>query len=213
MSKFVWQGDSQDLLTSHKTLDLTSNLEVRAANGHGAENAVSSSSSNARSVLTIAFQFPFESNLHENVATMARQYVRSVISSVQRVATAISPSGLSPTMGPKASPEALTLAHWICQSYRYSTTTPTSYDYRLVRPVLLILEVGIYFCIFCSFHVGTELIRSECVGGDSVLKSLWQHQDAILCCSLKVCACFLIFRLLECIKLPLRVLKTWEYLL
>lgn len=52
---------------------------------------------------------------------MARQYVRSVISSVQRVAMAISPSGLSSAVGPKlsqGSPEALTLAHWICQSYR-----------------------------------------------------------------------------------------------
>lgn len=57
----------------------------------------------------------------ENIAAMARQYVRSVISSVQRVAMAISPSGLSPTVGPKlspGSPEAATLAHWICQSYR-----------------------------------------------------------------------------------------------
>lgn len=80
-----------------------------------------SSSHGLRSVLTIAFQFPFESNLQDNVATMARQYVRSVISSVQRVAMAISPSGLGPAVGPKlspGSPEALTLAQWICQSYR-----------------------------------------------------------------------------------------------
>ncbi|XP_057781805.1 homeobox-leucine zipper protein REVOLUTA-like [Salvia miltiorrhiza] len=153
-------GDSHDVLASHKTLDLTSSLEVGPATSHGAENA--GSSCNARSVLTIAFQFPFESNLHDNVATMARQYVRSVISSVQRVATAISPSGLSPTAGPKvspASPEALTLAHWICQSY--------------------------------SYHVGTELLRSDSVGGDSVLKTLWHHQDAILCCSLKALPVFI----------------------
>ncbi|KAL1544136.1 homeobox-leucine zipper protein REVOLUTA-like isoform X2 [Salvia divinorum] len=147
-------GDSRDLLTSHKTLDLTSSLEVGPAASHGAENA--GSSYNARSVLTIAFQFQFESNLHDNVATMARQYVRSVISSVQRVATAISPSGLSPTTGPNVSPvspEAQTLAHWICQSY--------------------------------SYHMGTELLRSESMGDGSVLKTLWHHQDAILCCSLK----------------------------
>ncbi|XP_041992307.1 homeobox-leucine zipper protein REVOLUTA-like isoform X1 [Salvia splendens] len=147
-------GDAQDELTLHKTLDLTSSLEVGPATSHGAENTGSSYS--ARAVLTIAFQFPFESNLHDNVATMACQYVRSVISSVQRVATAISPSGLSPTAGPKVSPvspEAQTLAHWICQSY--------------------------------SYHVGTELLRSDSIGGDSVLKTLWHHQDAILCCSLK----------------------------
>ncbi|MBA0728824.1 hypothetical protein Golax_001691, partial [Gossypium laxum] len=35
------------------------------------------------------------------------------------------------------------------------------------------------------FHLGEELLKSESLGGDSVLKNLWQHQDAILCCSLK----------------------------
>ncbi|KAL8525439.1 hypothetical protein ACS0TY_014884 [Phlomoides rotata] len=148
-------GDSQDVLTSHKTLDLTSSLEVGPATSRAAENA-SSSSYNARSVLTIAFQFPFESGLQDNVAVMARQYVHSVISSVQRVATAISPSGSGPTVGPKvspASPEAVTLAHWICQSY--------------------------------SFHMGTELLSPDSSSSESVLKTLWHHQDAILCCSLK----------------------------
>uniref|UniRef100_A0A9I9EET6 Uncharacterized protein n=1 Tax=Cucumis melo TaxID=3656 RepID=A0A9I9EET6_CUCME len=32
---------------------------------------------------------------------------------------------------------------------------------------------------------GTELVTSESVDGDSVLKHLRNHQDAILCCSLK----------------------------
>ncbi|KAL0418207.1 UNVERIFIED_CONTAM: Homeobox-leucine zipper protein REVOLUTA [Sesamum radiatum] len=153
-------GDSLDVLTSHKTLDLASSLEVGPATSNSAENA--STSYNARSVLTIAFQFPFESNLQDNVATMARQYVRSVVSSVQRVAMAITPSGLSPTVGPKlspGSPEALTLAHWICQSY--------------------------------SYHLGTELLRADSMSGESVLKTLWHHQDAILCCSLKALPVFI----------------------
>lgn len=80
-----------------------------------------SSSQNTRSVLTIAFQFPFDSAMQDNVVIMARQYVRSVISSVQRVAMAISPSGINSAVGTKlspGSPEAVTLAHWICQSYR-----------------------------------------------------------------------------------------------
>lgn len=53
---------------------------------------------------------------------MARQYVRSVVGSVQRVAMAISPSPRGAHLGPKplpGSPEALTLAQWICRSYRY----------------------------------------------------------------------------------------------
>lgn len=113
------QPDTQDTVTANRTLDLTSSLEVGPVSSQGAGDAQSSHGS--RSVLTIAFQFPFESNLQDNVATMARQYVRSVISSVQRVAMAISPTGLGPTVGPKlspGSPEALTLANWICQSYR-----------------------------------------------------------------------------------------------
>ncbi|KAM7279459.1 hypothetical protein ACFE04_006593 [Oxalis oulophora] len=146
-------AEKNDPAITNRTLDLTSSLEV----GPTTNNATGETSTgHARSVLTIAFQFPFESNLQNNVATMARQYVRSVISSVQRVALAISPSGISPALGSKlspGSPEALTLANWICQSYRY--------------------------------YLGSELLGSVSVGVDAMLKSLWHHQDAILCCSLK----------------------------
>ncbi|PRQ33541.1 putative transcription factor & lipid binding Homobox-WOX family [Rosa chinensis] len=147
-------SDSKDAMATHRTLDLTSSLEVGSTTNHNAGDL--NSFHNARSVLTIAFQFPFESSLQDNVASMARQYVRNVISSVQRVAMAISPSGLSPSVGPKlspSSPEALTLANWICQSY--------------------------------SYHIGAELLQPDSLGGDSMLKHLWHHQDAILCCSLK----------------------------
>ncbi|KAB5540675.1 hypothetical protein DKX38_013649 [Salix brachista] len=163
----VIQKDVQEALTTNRTLDLTSSLEVGLATNHA---SVDGSSCHLRSVLTIAFQFPFESNLQDNVATMARQYVRSVISSVQRVATAISPSGLNPALGPKlsaGSPEALTLAHWICQSYWQ------------VPPQVL-----------SCYHLGAELLRSDSVGGDSVLKHLWHHPDAILCCSLEALPVF-----------------------
>ncbi|KAJ7981003.1 Homeobox-leucine zipper protein like [Quillaja saponaria] len=147
-------GDKKDAVTSHRTLDLTSGLDVGPATNHAAGDT--SPCNNTRSVLTIAFQFPFESSLQDNVASMARQYVRSVISSVQRVAMAISPSGISPAVGPKlspGSPEAHTLTQWICQSY--------------------------------SYYLGAELLTSDALGGDSVLKHLWHHPDAILCCSLK----------------------------
>lgn len=113
------QGDLKDALgTAHRTLDLTSSLEVGPSTNNGTSDALSCQ--NMRSVLIIAFQFPFDNNLADSVANMARQYVRSVINSVQRVAMAISPSGLSPSVSPKlspGSPEALTLAQWICQSY------------------------------------------------------------------------------------------------
>lgn len=72
--------------------------------------------------MTIAFQFAFEMHLQESVTAMARQYVRSIISSVQRVALALSPSHVGSNASLRSqpgTPEAQTLARWICQSYRY----------------------------------------------------------------------------------------------
>lgn len=42
------------------------------------------------------------------------------------------------------------------------------------------------FLISHSNCFATELLRSESLTGDLVLKHLWHHPDAILCCSLKV---------------------------
>lgn len=110
----------QEASSPNRTLDLASALEIGPA-GNRASNDYSSNSSCMRSVMTIAFEFAFESHMQEHVATMARQYVRSIISSVQRVALALSPSHLSSQAGlrtPLGTPEAQTLARWICQSYR-----------------------------------------------------------------------------------------------
>ncbi|KAL1358858.1 hypothetical protein HN51_004099 [Arachis hypogaea] len=142
-----------DTPTTTRTLDLASTLEVGSGNTRAAGEA---DDYNLRSVLTIAFQFTFENHLRDNVAAMARQYVRSVVGSVQRVAMAIAPSRLSTQLGPKSlpgSPEALTLARWISRSYRV--------------------------------HTGSDLFRVESTAGDAILKQLWQHSDAIMCCSVK----------------------------
>ncbi|MQM09477.1 hypothetical protein Taro_042350 [Colocasia esculenta] len=40
------------------------------------------------------------------------------------------------------------------------------------------------------FHMGVELLQSGGETGDSLLKMLWHHQDAILCCSLKAMPVF-----------------------
>lgn len=105
----------------NRTLDLASALEV-GSGGNRAAGEAELCNYASRSVLTIAFQFTFENHLQDNVAAMARQYVRSVVGSVQRVAMAISPSRLSSNAGLKqlpGSPEALTLARWVCRSYRF----------------------------------------------------------------------------------------------
>ncbi|KAK2991251.1 hypothetical protein RJ640_018008 [Escallonia rubra] len=148
--------DPKSDATATRTLDLASTLEV-GPGGTRPTGDADLSSYNLRSVLTIAFQFTFESHFRDNVAAMARQYVRSVVSSVQRVAMAIAPSRLSSQLGPKplpGSPEALTLARWICSSYR--------------------------------IHTGSDIVRADTQGSDGVLKQLWRHSDAIMCCSVKM---------------------------
>ncbi|XP_062203020.1 homeobox-leucine zipper protein HOX33-like isoform X2 [Phragmites australis] len=144
-----------DVPSATRTLDLASALEVGSG---GALRASSDASSacNMRSVLTIAFQFSFENHLRESVAAMARQYVRAVMASVQRVAMAIAPSCIGSQIEmkhPPGSPEALTLAKWIGRSYRV--------------------------------HTGAEIRWSDTEDVDSPLTLLWKHSDAILCCSLK----------------------------
>ncbi|KAJ4951885.1 hypothetical protein NE237_028717 [Protea cynaroides] len=149
-----------DAASPNRTLDLASALEVGPA-GSRASGDYSGSCASMRSVMTIAFQFAFESHLQENVATMARQYVRNIISSVQRVALALSPSHLGSHGGlgpPSGTPEALTLARWICHSYR------------------------------C--YLGAELLKPSGEGSESMLKTLWHHSDAIICCSLKALPVF-----------------------
>ncbi|RWR72493.1 homeobox-leucine zipper protein ATHB-15-like protein [Cinnamomum micranthum f. kanehirae] len=149
-----------DPSSPNRTLDLASALEV-GPTGNKSSSGYSGSSGSMRSVMTIAFQFAFENHLQDNVASMARQYVRSIISSVQRVALALSPSRLSPNGGlrpPPGTPEAVTLARWISQSYKR--------------------------------HLGVELLKSGSDGNESFLKTLWHHSDAIVCCSLKALPVF-----------------------
>ncbi|GJN09347.1 hypothetical protein PR202_ga27348 [Eleusine coracana subsp. coracana] len=144
-----------DGVSSGRTLDLASSLDVGSATAQ-ASGEGSPDDSNLRSVLTIAFQFPYELHLQDSVATMARQYIRSIVSAVQRVSMAISPSQSGLNSGQRVLsgfPEAATLARWVCQSYQY--------------------------------HLGVELLNQSDEAGEALLKMLWHHPDAILCCSFK----------------------------
>ena len=41
-------------------------------------------------------------------------------------------------------------------------------------------------CMVCfRIHTGGELFRVDSQAGDALLKQLWHHSDAIMCCSLK----------------------------
>ncbi|XP_020682623.1 homeobox-leucine zipper protein HOX32-like [Dendrobium catenatum] len=144
-----------DSTAATKTLDLASTLEV--GSGGASRIASDTTTSDMRSVLTIAFQFIFENHLQESVVAMARQYIRSIVASVQRVAMAITNSRLGIELGmkhPLGSPEAHTLARWISSSYR--------------------------------FYTGLDLMKTDSQCADSLLKLLWHYSDAIMCCSLKV---------------------------
>ncbi|KAL7607205.1 homeobox-leucine zipper protein ATHB-15 [Lactuca sativa] len=147
--------------TPNRTLDLASALEI-GGSGNKLSNDQNTNNGTSRSVMTIAFEFAFESHMQESVATMSRQYVRSIISSVQRVALALSPSShLNPNgtlQSPMGTPEAHTLARWISHSYR------------------------------C--YLGVELLKTGSHGNETVLKSLWHQSDAIMCCSLKAMPVF-----------------------
>ncbi|KAK1662788.1 hypothetical protein QYE76_050947 [Lolium multiflorum] len=143
-----------DTSSPNCTLDLASTLEA----GTPRSRITGGTGVNSKAVMTIAFQFAFESHLQDSVAAMARQYMRSIISSVQRIALALSSSHLVSHGGsrllPPVTQEAETLSRWIVQSYR--------------------------------FHFGAELIKSaDANSGESVLQALWHHSSAILCCSLK----------------------------
>jgi homeobox-leucine zipper protein len=119
-SDFNHQYLPQDGAPAGRTLDLASSLEVGSTTLQASGDA-SLDDCNLRSVLTIAFQFPYEMHLQDSVATMARQYVRSIVSAVQRVSLAISPSRSGLNAEQKiisGFPEAATLARWICQSYQ-----------------------------------------------------------------------------------------------
>lgn len=104
----------QDCLVTNRTLNLASSLEVGPATNQEANDSLSGY--NMQSVLTIAFQLPCEKNQVDSVATMVRQWVCSVVSSVQRIAMTIPLSGTSPAAGPElspGSPEAETQANRI----------------------------------------------------------------------------------------------------
>ncbi|AQK50713.1 Homeobox-leucine zipper protein REVOLUTA [Zea mays] len=110
-----------DGVSSGRTLDLASSLDVGSAAPQASGDAPPDDY-NLRYVLTITFQFPYETHLQDSVATMAHQYVCSVVSTVQRVSMAISPSESGLNAGQRmlsGFPEAATLARWVCQSYHY----------------------------------------------------------------------------------------------
>ncbi|KAK4436003.1 Homeobox-leucine zipper protein REVOLUTA [Sesamum alatum] len=116
------------------------------------------------SMLIVGFQFPSETDHQEEVAVMARQYVKRVISSVKNISQGIMSSGSNPVMnshepnpalGLKITPEStyfVNLADLLCQSYRST--------------------------------LGVDMVGFNCESTDSMLEQIHHHHYAILCFSL-----------------------------
>ena len=110
-----------------------------------------------RSVLTIAFQFAYEVHTRETCAQMARQYVRTVVASVQRVAMALAPSRGAPQAQARQSsgnPDAITLARQILSSYRCAVFFFFSENLH-VFGILCVVQSFIHFKL-CRPTVGTS---------------------------------------------------------
>lgn len=177
----------QDSTSPNRTLDLASALEVGPPGSTKAPGENPGQGGCTKSVMTIAFQFAFEMHLQDNVASMARQYLRSIIASVQRVALALSPTNFGSHVGlrpPPGMPEAHTLTRWICQSYRLVTQNPNpSQTWTRICCTRQHMTYPTNWTRRC--YLGVELLKNEDTS-ESLLKSLWHHTDAIMCCSLRV---------------------------
>ncbi|KAK4403883.1 Homeobox-leucine zipper protein REVOLUTA [Sesamum angolense] len=149
-------------LLGSKTGEDTGSLNIAPNDALNARNA-QAAISHPLSMLIVAFQFPSEADLQEDVAAMARQYVKSVISSVKNISLRTMSSGsnpvmhsheANPAMGLKITPESsyfADLADLMCQSYRSS--------------------------------LGVDMVGFNCESTDSMLEQIHHHHYAILCFS------------------------------
>ncbi|KAE8732610.1 Homeobox-leucine zipper protein HOX32 [Hibiscus syriacus] len=147
-----------DASSPNRTLDLASTLEI-GASGNRPIGDNSGRYGSTKSVMTIAFQFVYEIYLQEMWLPWLGNMFVVLLPRFKGWHWRSPPSHLGSHAGlrtPPGTPEAQTLAQWICQSYR--------------------------------IYLGVELLEYE--GSESILKRLWHHTDAILCCSLKALPVF-----------------------
>ena len=156
----------QDTSSPNCTLDLASTLEA----GTPRSRITGGAGVNSKAVMTIAFQFAFESHLQDSVAAMARQYMRSIISSVQRIALALSSSRLVPHGGvrllPPVTQEAETLSRWIVQSYRFVVVVATVVPecvWLVFVLVLMVLACADFTLGLSSLNPLTLTAESRCL--------------------------------------------------
>nr|AWD38918.1 class III homeodomain-leucine zipper protein [Ceratopteris pteridoides] len=146
------------------TLELASGLETTACK-RGSESPDNMLSDNtSRSVLSMAFQFNIDIEMENSMAEMAKQYMRKVMSTLQRVALILvppspnlllvpsnKPCSQSPTSANNHREGSKTIAHWICRSYK--------------------------------MYLGLDLLHAEKENNETQFEALWKLNDALLCCN------------------------------
>nr|AWD38915.1 class III homeodomain-leucine zipper protein [Cyrtomium guizhouense] len=178
--------DQENGANSTRTLDLASTLEVGNSSttcggqdGFGRLSAfgLPANSNGIRSVLTLALQFSYvEERMHESLACIARQYVRNVMSSIQRVAMAFISAPL-----PR---QLLTGSSLRLDS---SSPSPPHYLQNDTPSTALQEQLSLVRCICQSYklNVGVDLVHVENESDEAYFNALSKLGDAVLCCSCK----------------------------
>ncbi|KAI3458978.1 hypothetical protein Pfo_015641 [Paulownia fortunei] len=132
------------------------------------------------SMLILAFQFPFDTHLQEDAASMAWNYVQHVISSVKSISLEAMPSGSIPEI--EAMPSG---------SNPVMNSTEANPATGLMIAPDSTYAVNLANLIYQSYrsNLGVDMLGFNCQSTDSLLEVIQHHQYAILCFSFTVCLC------------------------
>eukprot|EP01018_Ginkgo_biloba_P031257 Gb_18240 [translate_table: standard] len=153
--RIITINNHMDRCSLSRTLDLTSHLEGGSEGCRLHSTGVADVYCNS-SVLTVAFQFKYETQTRDIVAVKAHHYVQRVLEFVKKSAVLIMPACTTSQTGMKQSVcslESKMLVYHIVQKYK-------------------------------SFF-GIDLFKTETVSTDMLFRVFWNHRDAIICCAWK----------------------------
>nr|ANH56716.1 class III homeodomain-leucine zipper protein [Nitella mirabilis] len=144
-----------------RTLDLAASLDMRDTTNRDVVDGLGAGVC-CRSVLTMTFQFSYKPHSEEDMAAIARQYVRSVVNYVQRVAMALAPP---PPSRPLSQPEMMALAQNMVRSYRlYLDLDLTRLDSTGMEDALKAVWMHTEAIVCCSWKPSPEFIFANRAG-------------------------------------------------
>ncbi|XP_057784620.1 homeobox-leucine zipper protein REVOLUTA-like isoform X2 [Salvia miltiorrhiza] len=137
--------------------NLASNEAYTISNGQAVIN-------NLPTMLIIAFQFPFQSHLVEDVEAMARDYLRHVISCVKQISLEAMLPGLTPETN--------------------SIEANLAMEFNVTSELDFVVNLANLMCQCYRSSLGVDMLGFNCHSTDSVLEQMQSHPYAILCFSL-----------------------------